>query len=79
MNILIKAGVTVTRATAPFTAGGKQYPAGSYVVKTAQPFRAARDGHVRAAGSSERHPVSRAARRRPPYDATGYNLAYRWA
>ena len=43
MNILIKAGVTVHRATAPFTVNGKQYPAGSYVVNAAQPFRA----HVR--------------------------------
>src|SRR5207237_7167574 len=40
MNILIKAGATVHRATAPFTVNGKQYPAGSYVVKAAQPFRA---------------------------------------
>ena len=58
VNTLIKAGVIVQRATAPFTVAGKQYPAGSYVVKTAQAFRAARDGHVRAAGSPERLPVS---------------------
>ena len=37
---------------------GKAYPAGSYVVKTAQAFRAHVHGHVRAAGSSERLPVS---------------------
>ena len=29
VNALIKNGVTVHRATAPFSAGGKQYPAGS--------------------------------------------------
>src|SRR6476661_8705513 len=31
VNTLIKAGVFVHRATAPFTVAGKQYPAGSYV------------------------------------------------
>jgi hypothetical protein len=40
VNVLIKGGVFVQRATAPFTVAGKQYPAGSYVVKSAQPFRA---------------------------------------
>jgi hypothetical protein len=75
MNILIKAGVTVTRATAPFTAGGKQYPAGSYVVKTAQPFRA----HVMDMFEPQDHPDDipyPGGAPRPPYDATGYNLSY---
>src|SRR4029077_5064919 len=40
VNILIKGGVVAHRATAAFTVAGKQYPAGSYVFKTAQPFRA---------------------------------------
>ncbi len=75
MNILIKAGVTVTRATAPFTAGGKQYPAGSYVVKAAQPFRA----HVMDMFEPQDHPDDipyPGGAPRPPYDATGYNLSY---
>jgi hypothetical protein len=75
MNILIKAGVVVTRATAPFTAGGKQYPAGSYVVKTAQPFRA----HVMDMFEPQDHPDDipyPGGAPRPPYDATGYNLSY---
>ena len=39
VNALLKNGVTVHRSTAAFEAGGKSYPAGSYVVKTAQAFR----------------------------------------
>src|SRR4030095_11882635 len=39
VNTLIKTGVTVQRATASFPVAGKQHPAGSYVVKTAQAFR----------------------------------------
>src|SRR5690606_41097556 len=40
VEALLKAGVTVHRATADFTVGGKAYPKGSYVVKTAQAYRA---------------------------------------
>ena len=57
VNALIKTGITIQRATAPFTVAGKTYPANSYVVKTAQAFRPHVHGHVRAAGSSRRHPV----------------------
>ncbi|MBP1652518.1 MAG: peptidase carboxypeptidase, partial [Bacteroidetes bacterium] len=39
INALSRAGVTIHKATAGFTIGGKQYPAGSYVVKAAQAFR----------------------------------------
>ena len=39
VNALIKTGITIHRATAPFAVGGKNYPAGSYVVKAAQAFR----------------------------------------
>ena len=70
VNTLIKAGVVVDRATAPFTVGGKQYPAGSYVVKTAQPFRA----HVLDMFEPQDHPTTsriRAAPPRPPYDIAG--------
>src|SRR5262249_40668129 len=52
VNILIKAGVTVHRATAPFTVDAKQYPAGSYVVKTSQAFRA----HVMDMFEPQDHP-----------------------
>src|SRR5207244_12191785 len=39
VNALIKNGVTVYRAASQFMAGAKIYPAGSYVVKSAQAFR----------------------------------------
>jgi zinc carboxypeptidase len=75
VNALIKAGVVVHRATAPFTVGVKRYAAGSYVVKAAQPFRA----HVMDMFEPQDHPDDipyPGGPPRPPYDATGYNLAY---
>src|SRR5690606_24555911 len=39
VNVLIKGGAEVHQATAAFTVAGKSYPAGSFVVKTAQAFR----------------------------------------
>ncbi len=75
VNTLIKAGVFVHRATAPFTVAGKPYPAGSYVVKSAQPFRA----HVLDMFEPQDHPDDipyPGGAPRPPYDVTGYNIAY---
>jgi hypothetical protein len=75
VNILIKGGVVVHRATAPFTVAGKQYPAGSYVVKAAQPFRA----HLMDMFEPQDHPDDipyPGGPPRPPYDVTGYNIAY---
>jgi hypothetical protein len=75
VNILIKTGVVVHRATAPFTVNGKTYPAGSYVVKGAQPFRA----HVMDMFEPQDHPDDipyPGGPPRPPYDVTGYNLSY---
>jgi hypothetical protein len=75
VNILIKAGIVVHRATAPFTVAGKLYPAGSYVVKSAQAFRA----HLMDMFEPQDHPDDvpyPGGPPRPPYDATGYNLAY---
>ena len=54
---------------------GKQYPAGSYVVKAAQPFRA----HLMDMFEPQDHPDDipyPGGPPRPPYDVTGYNLAY---
>lgn len=75
VNTLIKAGVTVHRATAPFTVAGKAYPSGSYVVKAAQAFRA----HLMDMFEPQDHPDDFAypgGPPRPPYDVAGYNLAY---
>jgi hypothetical protein len=74
LNALIKAGVDVQRATKPFTVGGKTYPAGSYVVKTAQSYRP----HVMDMFEPQDHPHNLAypgGPPIPPYDATGYTLA----
>src|SRR3989475_1135760 len=75
VNILIKGGVVVHRATAPFTVAGKPYPAGSYVVKSAQPFRA----HLMDMFEPQDHPDDipyPGGPPRAPYDVTGYNIAY---
>jgi hypothetical protein len=75
INSLIKAGITVHRATAPFTAAGKNYPAGSWVVKTAQAFRP----HVLDMFEPQDHPDDIPYPGGPPtrpYDNAGWTLAY---
>jgi len=75
VNALIKTGITIFKATAPFTVAGKQYPANSYVVKTAQAFRP----HVLDMFEPQDHPDDipyAGGPPTPPYDATGYTLAY---
>ena len=71
---LQKAGIIVHRATAAFSAGGKQYPSGSYVVKSAQAFRA----HLLDMFEPQDHPNDFAypgAAPTRPYDNAGYTLA----
>ncbi|MCC6317584.1 MAG: peptidase [Gemmatimonadaceae bacterium] len=75
MTALRKVNVSVQRATRSFSAGGKTYPAGSYVVKTAQPFRA----HVLDMFEPQDHPNDFAypgGPPKPPYDNAGWTLAY---
>jgi hypothetical protein len=75
MNALIKAGITVHRATEAFDVAGKTYPAGSYVVKTAQAFRP----HVMDMFEPQDHPDDipyPGGPPKPPYDNAGYTLAY---
>jgi hypothetical protein len=75
VNALIKTGVTIHRATAPFEVAGKRYPAGSYVVKTAQAFRP----HVMDMFEPQDHPDDFAypgGPPKPPYDSAGWTLAF---
>ena len=74
VTALRKVNVAVQRATASFTVGGKSYPAGSYVVKSAQAFRP----HVLDMFEPQDHPNDFAypgGPPRPPYDNAGYTLA----
>jgi hypothetical protein len=75
VNALREVNVAVHRATAPFAVGGKRYPAGSYVVFTAQAFRP----HVLDMFEPQDHPNDfpyPGAPPTPPYDNAGYTLAY---
>ena len=59
VNTLMKTGITIQRATAPFTVE-RQVVSGQLLRRQdGAGVPAARDGHVRAAGSSRRHSVSR--------------------
>ncbi len=75
INALVKVGVTVHRATAQFSVAGKNYPAGSYVVKAAQAFRP----HVLDMFEPQDHPDDIPYPGGPPtrpYDNAGWTLAY---
>lgn len=75
LNALIKNGVEVERAEQPFSAGGKTYAAGAYVVRTAQAYRP----HVLDMFEPQDHPHDTEYPGGPPkapYDVTGYTLAY---
>jgi hypothetical protein len=75
LNALIKTGISVHRATADFTVAGKKYPAGSYVVSTAQAFRP----HVIDMFEPQDHPNDFAyegAAPTAPYDSAGWTLAF---
>ena len=74
INALREVNVAVQRATADFTVDGKQYPAGSYVVMTAQAFRP----HVIDMFEPQVHPdvfPIPGGPPTPPYDNAGWTLA----
>ena len=75
MNALIKSGILVEKATADFTVNGKEYPANSFIVKTAQAFRP----HVIDMFEPQDHPNDFLYPGGPPirpYDAAGWTLAF---
>ena len=74
VNALLKGGVKVHRAVADFNVGGKDYPAGSYVVTAAQAFRP----HVLDMFEPQNHPNDFQYPGGPPiapYDNAGWTLA----
>ena len=74
VNALLKSGIEVHRATGSFNANGKSYPAGSWVIKTAQSFRS----HVLDMMEPQDYPNDipyPGGPPRAPYDNAGYTLA----
>jgi hypothetical protein len=75
IDALLETGIRVERATREFTAGGKTYPAGSFVVNTNQAFRP----HVIDMFEPQDHPDNFAYPGAPPtrpYDNAGWTLAF---
>ena len=75
INALVKNGIDIHRSLRPLTVGSKQYPAGSYVVMTAQAFRP----HVLDMFEPQNHPDDipyPGGPPTPPYDNAGWTLAY---
>jgi len=68
------AGVVVQRAKNAFTAGGKQYPAGTFVMPAGQPFR----GYLVDLMEPHKYPEIKAGQTGPtkrPYDVAGWTLS----
>ena len=75
VDALLKNGIRVLRATAPFGVNDRTYPSGSFVVKTAQAFRP----HVLDMFEPQDHPNDvpyPGAAPIPPYDSAGWTLAF---
>ena len=74
LTSLSRLGVEMSRAEEPFTAAGKTWPAGTYIVPAAQAYRA----HVLDMFEPQDHPHDTEYPGGPPkapYDITGYTLA----
>jgi hypothetical protein len=75
VDALLKSGVAVHRAMRAFSVNGRKYPAGSFVVKTAQAFRP----HVLDMFEPQDHPDDMpypGGPPTPPYDSAGWTLAF---
>lgn len=75
INALILSGIQIEKANGAFTLNGKNYPAGSYIVRTNQAFRP----HVIDMFEPQDHPNDFQYEGGPPirpYDAAGWTLAF---
>ncbi|GLU52771.1 M14 family metallopeptidase [Dyadobacter frigoris] len=75
INALVRTGIQIEKSTAVFTVAGKSYPAGSYIVKTAQAFRP----HIMDMFEPQDYPNDFQYPGGPPvrpYDAAGWTLAF---
>jgi hypothetical protein len=74
VNVLREADIEVEQAKSAFAVGGKTYPAGSFIVREAQPFRA----DVVDLMSKQSYPDRRNPDGSPeaPYDMAGWTLPY---
>ncbi len=73
VNVLRLGGVEIERATESFTANGKQYAAGSFIIRGAQPFLP----YVRDLLNPQVYPDRRLypdGPPEPPYDVSGWTL-----
>jgi hypothetical protein len=73
VNTLLRGGVQVHEALEPFDAGGERFPAGTFVIPGAQPFRA----YARDLLEPQVYPDRRLYPGGPPdrpYDVTGWTL-----